>query len=53
MCRMNIEKLTEEYSSENDIDDQSVIETGTEDWSLVEGATPGAKNSEKRYEKTK
>lgn len=52
MCRMNIEKLTEEYSSENDIDDQSVIETGTEDWSLVEGATPGAKNSEKRYEKT-
>ena len=53
MCRMNIEKLTEEYSPENDIGSQTVIETGTDDWSLVEGATPGAKNSEKKYEKTK
>ncbi|WP_178843168.1 hypothetical protein [uncultured Treponema sp.] len=50
ISRLNLDSLTLEFS-EQDFTEDFVLESGVEDWALVEGATPGAENSTKIYVK--
>ena len=50
ISRLNLDSLALEFS-EQDFTEDFVLESGVEDWALVEGATPGAENSTKIYVK--
>ena len=50
ISRLNLDSLALEFS-EQDFTEDFVLESGVEDWALVEGATPGTENSTKIYVK--